>query len=574
MLASFSTGTGVGVMLRIWRAPPKLQQAPFRAQHCLNILGFAQQRERKKQTKVLCVLPLLAYISGMSLDDDDVPTAAPVVASAGAGAGASASTDAEEGLTADEVLEEEAQDFRLFRKNTHISAQTIRKGEKDFESHGTRAQESALEQSRLAMRDVLSYTRVHAPQNWVRGWYFPDRWADWTDEDEEAMAAATGKDGERRPCAHVRDRVVLLEGSSVASMNLGRAVTGQPKDKPARGMDWLLPEEALYLVERGSLDLWWPTRGLGEIFPPPATVSADQKDGVPGQAADINVILEDDDEDEADEYEKGFPLGLQAAYSLLIGNDGERGKVSLRKFQVYSNLKRAGYNVLRAPPIQKQQQQQQTKSSPPPPPPPTRTFWQWLSSLLSSRERSPKSYGPLVQPGLYRSYVPIYRQMAIVPRHQPSPTPLSPWQPIDPFAIHYYVWKAAQKWSKLRHPPPDFYLAVVDAQQSAVPSFEGITALLDATPSAPGKPEWTGPGRLYARLKHGHRNVLVAVNDHGIINYMRFAEGAFGEERLFERFDSRTAPRGGKKGGGRNGSRGGRGGRGGGRGRGRGRGGR
>src|SRR6188768_91269 len=106
----------------------------------------------------------------MSLDDDDIPTASLVPGP---------SADAEEALTADEVLEEETQDFRLFTKNAHISAQTIRKGGKDFESHGTRAQENALEQSRQAMKDVLSYTRVHGKQNWTRAWYFPDWWADW-----------------------------------------------------------------------------------------------------------------------------------------------------------------------------------------------------------------------------------------------------------------------------------------------------------------------------------------------------------------------------------------------------------
>ncbi|KAK3344406.1 hypothetical protein B0T25DRAFT_326683 [Lasiosphaeria hispida] len=500
----------------------------------------------------------------MSLDDDDMPTTAPI---------ASASADQEDAPTGDEVMDEEIQDFRLFRKDKNISAQTIRKGEKDFESHGTRAQEDALEQSRQAMKEVLSYTRVHQPHSLVRGWYFPDWWAEWPGKEGESAAGKTTPQGtqgkEKRPFAHMRDRVVILEGSYVSSANLGRAVTGQPKETPARGKDWLLPEEALYLVERGSLDLWWPTRGLEEIFPPS---KPDLKDGKarpesePAATSEADLVgqpFEANATDEANEYDMGIPLSVQAAYSLLIGNDGERGKVSLQKFQVYSNLKRAGYNVLRAPPLAEQSTPQT----------PSVTLWQWLSSLLpSGSDHQPKPYGPLVQPGLYRSYVPIYRQMAIVPRHKPSAAPSSLWLPEDPFSIHFHIWKAAPKWSKLRHPPPDFYLAVVDAQETGVPTFREITALIDATPPAPGKPEWTGPGRMYARLKHGHRNALVAVVDHGIINYMRFAEGAFGEELLFERFDSRNAPRGGKgggRGGGKN-SRGGRGGRGG-RGRGRGR---
>ncbi|KAK3371348.1 hypothetical protein B0T24DRAFT_316678 [Lasiosphaeria ovina] len=494
----------------------------------------------------------------MPLDDDDIPTTAPATAAASAQAG-----DVEGGLTADDALEEETQDFvafaSLFRKGTGISAQTIRRGEKDFESHGTRAQDNALEQSRAAMQDVLSYTRVHTPQNWVRGWYFPDWWTDWPEDEHDDEEPKDGREpAEKKANVHVRDRVVIVENTSVSSMNLGRAITGQPKDKPGRGKDWLLPEEALYLIERGSLDLWWPTRGLEDIFPVQQPVVKDADAPSPDVA------------DEVDEYEKGVPLSVQAAYALLIGNDGERGKVSLQKFQVYSNLKRAGYNVLRAPPIYKQ-----PTPSTAPAMTPTST-WEWLSSLLPRSEPGHRPYGPLVQPGLYRSYVPIYTQMAVIPRHKPSPGPSSPWQTEAPFAIHYHIWKSAQKWTKTRHPPPDFYLAVVDAQESAVPSLEEITALIDATPPAPGKPEWAGPGRLYARLKHGHRNVLVAVVDHGIINYMRFAEGAFGEELLFHRFDGRGVTRGGKRGGGYGGrgrggrgGAGGRGGRGGGGGRGR-----
>ncbi|KAK3683754.1 hypothetical protein B0T22DRAFT_383640 [Podospora appendiculata] len=507
----------------------------------------------------------------MAFDDDDNPTAAPAAAASALAAAAGAEGDGDDALLM--LDEEEVQDFRAFaagayRKNTNISAQTIRKGEKDFESHGTRAQENALEQSRHAMKDVLSYTRAHTQQNWARAWYFPDWWAEYPAEEDESAAdevRRTDAEGnpipvEKKPFADVRNRVVVLESSTVASMNLGRVVTGQPKEKPARGKDWLLPEEALYLVERGSLDLWWPTRGLEHIFPAEKPVVKNDE-GAGADAPEPPEVAE-----EADEYENGFPLSLEAAYSLLIGNDGERGKVSLQKFQVYSNLKRAGYNVLRAPPFHKQPAPTLTPENSP------LSISQWLLSLLPERsEPSHQPYGPLVQPGLYRSYTSIFRQMALVPRHKPVAGPSSQWQASAPFDICYYIWKSAQKWSKTRHPPPDFYLAVVDAQQSDVPTLEEIAALLDSTPLAPGKPEWTGPARLYARLKHGHRNVLVAVVDHGIINYMRFAEGAFGQEELYDRFDSRGLSRGGKRGGRGGRGRGGRGGggRGGGRGRGR-----
>ncbi|KAL1843649.1 hypothetical protein VTJ49DRAFT_631 [Mycothermus thermophilus] len=441
----------------------------------------------------------------MALDDDDNPSLTPsettMTTPTPSNGGPAAAAD--EQMTAEELLEDEggsaAQDFRAFatalqhqknqfRKEPGVSAQTIRRGEKDFESHGTRAQADALEQSRAAMRDVLSYVRVHpvpsgagasrgkVGSNPVRGWYFPGWWEGFEEVEEEEVVVK-GEDGERKekkPYGWIRERVVVLEGSSTASQALGRAVTGQAKDRPARGKDWLLPEEALYLVERGSLDLWWPFKSLEELFPSEVAAKEAQETG-------------EDEEKEVDEYDLGIPLSLQAAYALLIGDDGERGKISLQKFQVYSNLKRCGYNVLRAPPLPKQSTQSPSS------PAPRQTLWQWLTSRLTSPSQPPP-YGPLVRPGLYRSYVPVYRQMALIPRHSPSSSTSTP-----SFQIHYHVWKSAQKWTKLRHPPPDFRLAVLDAQQTFVPSLREIGSLLDSSPADRGNPQWAGhPGRITA----------------------------------------------------------------------------
>lgn len=63
--------------------------------------------------------------------------------------------------------------------------------------------------------------------------------------------------------------------------------------------------------------------------------------------------------------------------------------------------------------------------------------------------------------------------------------------------------------------------------------------------------------RLYQKLKHGHRSILLAVVDHGIASYTRLSDAGFGREKVYDI----PRPRGGKRG------RGGRGrGRGGGRG--------
>ncbi|KAI3341450.1 tRNA-splicing endonuclease subunit sen54 N-term-domain-containing protein [Ustulina deusta] len=451
---------------------------------------------------------------------------------------------------------DQAQDFRLFTsllaspgRKSQASGKAIRRGEKDFESHGTRAQESVLESSRSAMHEVLSYTRQHQPRNALRGWYFPDRWADMPPESESMTHTATNKQSGSRTAKSrdtvqglfARERVVALESDkSTMLSSTGRVVTTAEKFSPGRLKTWLLPEEALFLIERGTLDLWWPARGIEDIFP------ADEEP----EASQANL-------EKLEDYELGVPLSLQAAYALFIGRDGERGKISLEKYQVYSNLRRTGYRVLRATPLPHQPPLSQTP----------RSLWQWLFSLLQNTSdpfalySSYPGYGPLVRPGLYRSYVPIFEQLALVQRHKPTPLAASSEvpQPQDPFKIHFHLWKSTSSFMKTRPPPPDFQMAVVDARDSSVPTLEQLDALLLSTPwNPPEKNEGKqGAGFVYKRLQHGWRNAILAIVDRGLISYMRFSEMAFGEELLYKNTNTRPrAKRGGRAGRGRGGGRG------------------
>lgn len=448
----------------------------------------------------------------MAFDDDENPNAEGAFPLANAGQG---------GAAAVEDAEEDAPDYKLFLSmfdKAGVSSKAVRKGEKDFESHGTRAQDGMLEASRKVMEDVLGYTRIHREESWVRGWCFPDWW-----EEAEEPADHEG--------IWLQDRVVMMEHERGGwQKDIGRSIPGKV-DRAGAGKLWLLPEEAIYLVERGTVDLWWPNQPLEDTL------------------ADVAKT--------PDDFDAGLPLSLEAAYSLFIGNDdGERGKISLPKYQVFSHLKRAGMHVLRAP---------THPQLPPATNPASSSLWQWLFSLVRpGQQKLANPSGPLVQPGLYRAYRPIYQQLAILPRHKPLPNPPAPQPPTDPYRVFWHVWKSGgQPFSKKSPPPPDFRIAVVEADNSFIPTLEEIEALLESTPYDPPNEAWKGPGRMYQRLKHGYRNVLVAVVDRGLVNFMRFGEGAFGEEQLFPRFDNAGGPRGGKKGG-----------RGGGRGRGRGRGGR
>lgn len=49
---------------------------------------------------------------------------------------------------------------------------------------------------------------------------------------------------------------------------------------------------------------------------------------------------------------------------------------------------------------------------------------------------------------------------------------------------------------------------------------------------------------LYMRLRHGYRNVILAVVDQGVVSFLRVGDAAFGREKIYKD----KAVQGGKKG--------------------------
>ena len=453
--------------------------------------------------------------------------------------------------------EDDAPDYRFLSSIVKGKNQgkVLKRGEKDFEPHGTKHQEGVLEGSREAMREVLGFMRMHIGKGWVRGFWFGDEMDEGCDgEIDEGMEEMRKRMREERGGLG-DDHVVYVErpkGSWFRCM--GQSTTGRKESRL-----WLLPEEALYLVERGNLDLWWPGRDAlrrGRSVEVAEDEEQDNGGKEEGEAGDEGSAVSDAANEELNE---GLPMSLQAAYAVLIGQNGEMGKISLEKYAVFANLKRAGYVVMRATDSDLTHTQQTTQ----PAPPTESIFVRLFGSFFSKEEHHPPlPYCPLVKPGLYRSYIPIYRQLSIIPRHQPSATPSHPAPPpIDPFRVHYHLWKPTRipTFAKSNPGEPDFRICVVDARDSSVPTLMQITSLLESTPWDPPPKELQG--KMYQKLRHGWRNVVIAVNDQGVISYLRVVEGGFGEERLFEGF-GRARGRGGKRGGGGSGR---------GRGRGRGR---
>lgn len=135
---------------------------------------------------------------------------------------------------------------------------------------------------------------------------------------------------------------------------------------------WLLPEEVIYLLERGTIDVRWPA-------------------------------------DEDDEDKMGLPMSLQGAYAAFIGLENESGGgLTFEEYSVYAGLKRSGYSVHRAP----------SWDGPGDPPSdecfPSIHGTSWGIGLLKNKwqnifipraaTESEQKNGPLATPGLYRSY--------------------------------------------------------------------------------------------------------------------------------------------------------------------------
>lgn len=155
------------------------------------------------------------------------------------------------------------------------------------------------------------------------------------------------------------------------------------------GRVWLLPEEAVYLCERGSLDVRWPVVG-GEDG---------NGDG-------------DWDGEEREKEREGVPVSLQGCYACLVG----RGGLSMERYVVYAGLKRGGYVVLRAPTWGEEGEGGDVGGG-------VRgrvelemgegywglglglgLFARIFRSLVTRKSKDPPPLGPLVTPGLYRNY--------------------------------------------------------------------------------------------------------------------------------------------------------------------------
>lgn len=477
-------------------------------------------------------------------------------------------------LSEDDDLEDETQDFRFLTQLTSSNTSTIpKRGTKDFEPNPTRSQASALDASRLAMHTALCAVRIHSGKNHVVGQYLLNE-EDWRWEDD-------GNGGRNGRC------VVVYKSKGTQSKVMGQA------DK--HNWTWFLPEEALYLLERGSLDVRWPDEEKEEQQLGKADEEIEQESEQKQPTNDDEQIEgtqkdgQSEQQPSKDEEPKigELPMSLQGAYASFIGKDS----LTLERYSVYAALKRAGYIIQRAPTWHdtdashanghaSNSQHPSTPSAPPsssyvspqlpPQSRPTTLIHRLLSWLITPhRGESCPTLGPIVAPGLYRSYTDIFRALALIPYHDSRPSSSSTTtpqtqtprnNPKPPFRVHYHIWKpnaaSTGNYRKTAPGPPDYRLCVLDARTTSMPSVTQIAELLDSQPDDSITKTDKGGARLEGRIKHGKRNVLLAVVDSGIVSYLRLSEAGFGSYKLFEEKAARGTKGGRGRGGGGRGGRG------------------
>lgn len=291
-------------------------------------------------------------------------------------------------------------------------------------------------------------------------------------------------------------RAVCDAGNSVYGVHFSNIGHFNQKRKTLE----LLPEEALYMVERGAIELW------------------------KGSSNGTRV-----------------PMSVQQAWSELLGHD----EMTPERYQVYAFLRRLGYVVIRARSISGAERVVTTKKLPlyrtvldtalrpiaflrdyllrlvagfrtllKQPRHAVKQIRYVATRTLSRGEGETKS---LLAGRTWALYDKMFSHLQIIPSghdrplprgplpHKPSSlTPLDDARPVTaggvpgppslqeyPYQTFFHVYKPVTKYKKSDPPEPDFRMVVINAATTPMPDLFEFTAMFDSTPMPP--PPTAGP---------------------------------------------------------------------------------
>lgn len=394
-----------------------------------------------------------------------------------------------------------------------------KRGEKDFEpktSGGSGLQKHVLDRARSAMLDALKATRTTASKSMSYAIWHPDI---------------------------ARAHVTVARGIHFANMghSVARSLGASANEAKLTKRLELLPEEALYLVERGSMFCWKETT---------LATSPD--------FADM----------------EGAPMTVQQAFAEMIGTED----LTLEKYQVYAYLRRLGYVVTRTKPPSDAYPVAAPFNLPDAP---RQTFLARLfatfticiarfTDLFKAKFNwwRPIWFSQWLHHNL--SYPSLYKSLRFLTSGNTAPLHVKRPSTPSPYQIFYNLYKPSTPFKKTSPPPPDFSVVVVNARTTPMPSLTELNDLFGILPElpppaprkrqvAPGGPSapaannqsnnastsssfverlfaWIYPPTKaapakrvnpFAVMKAGKKMVVIAAVDAGTISFFRFGQGAF-----------------------------------------------
>ncbi|TFK27574.1 hypothetical protein FA15DRAFT_635476 [Coprinopsis marcescibilis] len=310
-----------------------------------------------------------------------------------------------------------------------------KRGEKEYEPRaggGSNLQLHVLERSRAAMFETLKTKRTTSSKVISYAVWHPTL---------------------------ARAEVTLTRGIHFASMghSAPRTIIGEDGTEKLQKRLELLPEEAIYLIERGSMFCW--------------------------KKVDYDVTKH-----EGLNYVQGAPMSVQQAYAEMIGRDD----LTLEKLQVFTYLKRLGYVVTRSDPP--------TPYYPTPPKSLTQTLKTSLQPVSNLFTLFTRVFARIFQRVNWwhplrfsyfgkhdKSYRHIYSSLRLIPAGHSTPLREInlPIRKQSPYQIFYNVYKPSTPFKKSSPGPPDFQIVVVNARTTTMPTLRELTDLFDVSPELP-----------------------------------------------------------------------------------------
>ncbi|CAK9779710.1 hypothetical protein CC85DRAFT_307904 [Cutaneotrichosporon oleaginosum] len=429
-----------------------------------------------------------------------------------------------------------------------------KRGEKDFEplAETVNLQEMMLQNSRQALFDALQGVRGVASKSLSHALITP---------------------------ASPFPQLIISRGHVLDTLGITVRPAGGGK-----GRIELLPEEALYLAERGSLQIW---NGMSPTQEEPDLGTwSEEEFGVRG-AVEMSVL---------------------ECFSAFMGMEG----LSWQRYQAYAYLKRLGYTV------------QRTRRFIPahflPVEEPVKTgvvakiagLWARLCGAVSrllaaARAHLPSLRGGVTGVGLAlgrvfssnplratilgswsgQTYSSIFTHIRFIPAGHTHPVPSrlscaagnSQYSSLvdNPYLPFFHVWKPVTSWSKakwdrgspagLANQRPDYAIAAVESRNTPMPTLWQLNEVFHCLPDEPkGPPRRVGPqyenrrphlqrveeeeapaswfhrivpwlrvkapmerqhSNPMAEMRNGDRAFIVAVNDSGNTGWVRFGRSGF-----------------------------------------------